>query len=164
MMFIHTWQQVMDGSKSLTSRIVKSEPDGTSVRGEMLQFPTGIPTIVRGNGIKWCTKWQVGKTYAVQPGRGKPAIGHIQLLTIRQYDVRDITADEARREGFNSEYGFWIVWTAIHLPKKYAFKPISISQIASYKELLEDCRYQLHHIGCDEKFRAWQLEFKLITE
>ena len=52
-------------------------------------------------------KWQVGRSYAVQPGRGKKTIGRFKLLAIRRELLQEITADDARTEGVptpESEY------------------------------------------------------------
>src|SRR3972149_2821588 len=60
--FQYTWRQVLDGSKTETRRIKSLADDYWSVNNDVL-------CIVRNRRIKW----QVGKTYAVQPGRGKRA-------------------------------------------------------------------------------------------
>ncbi|MFA4974630.1 MAG: ASCH domain-containing protein [bacterium] len=68
MIFQHTWQQVLDGTKTQTRRLRAQPP-------------------------------YVGRTYAVQPGRGKPAVGRIRITAIRQQRVQDITAEDALAEG-----------------------------------------------------------------
>lgn len=60
------------------------------------------------------TKWQVGKSYAVQPGRGKPAIGRIRITGIRREDVRDISDEDTHAEGFDSREAFWDTWVSMH--------------------------------------------------
>ena len=47
-------------------------------------------------------KWQVGRSYAVQPGRGKKAIGRFKLLAIRRELLQNISDDDARQEGIGS--------------------------------------------------------------
>lgn len=51
------------------------------------------------NDICYRAKWQIGKTYAVQPGRGKPAIGRIQIIAIDKERLQDISAYDAEKEG-----------------------------------------------------------------
>ena len=46
-------------------------------------------------------QWEIGRTYAVQPGRGKPAVARIRITNIRQERLCDITAADARAEGFS---------------------------------------------------------------
>jgi hypothetical protein len=44
-------------------------------------------------------RWVIGKTYAVQPGRGKKQIVRIRILNIRQEHLQDITEADAIAEG-----------------------------------------------------------------
>jgi len=90
MIFQHTWQQVLDGSKTQTRRLVKRheimDDDGNvCITGNT----TDLPRI----------KWQVGRTYAVQPGRGKKAVARYKLLDIRCERLQDITPEDAIAEG-----------------------------------------------------------------
>ena len=53
----------------------------------MISYPGGVLSVVRDCGL-WRIKWQVGRDYAVSPGRGKPGVwlsstGEIHLP---QYD------------------------------------------------------------------------------
>jgi hypothetical protein len=105
MIFQHTWQQVLDGSKTQTRRISKP---GEELRdmpvAALVQYPA-VVTFTISSVFHWNwtpkprVKWQVGRTYAVQPGRGKKAVGRIRLTGIRQERVQDITEDDARAEG-----------------------------------------------------------------
>lgn len=82
----------------------------------------------------------VGRTYAVQDGRGHPAIGHVEIVSaqteLMRHDGRtgDVLLDdaEARREGFASSDEFAERWRALH--GKY--------------------------VG-DEPLLVWRIEFKL---
>jgi hypothetical protein len=61
--------------------------------------------------------WRIGNTYAIQPGRGKNAIGRFHLLTIRHEPLQTITSADARAEGL--EYALPIkpfarLWDDIH--------------------------------------------------
>jgi hypothetical protein len=146
MQFQHTWGKVLSGEKTQTRRLVKA--------GETLtrRYPPYIDAdTVFGKNNR--TKYQVGQTQAVQPGRTKPAIywrysditgtGYevlqqpyspelsnwgwkqlrIRITDIRREDVRDISAPDARAEGFNasdfladSVYDSLQVWTKMHDP------------------------------------------------
>jgi len=65
-MIFRQWKQVLDGTKTQTRRL----------RGDRDVFDTMMcvepfrDTVFR----KGVVKWRVGNTYAVQPGRGRPAI------------------------------------------------------------------------------------------
>jgi hypothetical protein len=54
------------------------------------------------------------RTYAVQPGRGKPAACRIEILDVRQELVGQITFDDARAEGFRTTAEFSAAWVRIH--------------------------------------------------
>jgi len=82
-------QAILDGTKTQTRRLVQYG-DGKLNLGDQLWFMQGvgsnlgsmvqrgrdkIPTVVvRHMYAPYRVKWQVGRTYAVQPGCGKPAI------------------------------------------------------------------------------------------
>lgn len=64
------------------------------------------------------------KTYAIQPGRGKKAIGRLRIINIGIELVQDITEEDALAEGaprhlLGTEYRnardwFWRTWDQIH--------------------------------------------------
>ena len=61
--------------------------------------------------------WRVGKTYAVQPGRGKKAIERFRLLGIRLEPLQAITKADARAEGLDCACPikpFARLWNDIH--------------------------------------------------
>jgi hypothetical protein len=68
MIFQATWQAVLDGSKSETRRICKP--------GEWLsESKLGAPTAVYVGSLPHeHLKWMIGRTYAVQTGRGNPGL------------------------------------------------------------------------------------------
>jgi len=81
---------ILKGIKTQTRRPRKSLESSIGQNGE----------IVPGSGIVSCRwKWIVGKGYAVQPGRGKKAVGRILLTGIRLEQVGEISAFDAHAEG-----------------------------------------------------------------
>lgn len=61
--------------------------------------------LVRRNGR---LLWEVGRTYAMKPGRTKKSVGRILLLGIRSEKVGDITKEDAIDEGarlWSPEFG-----------------------------------------------------------
>lgn len=58
-------------------------------------------TWVERNGRR---KWRVGDVYAIQPGRGQPALGHIVLLRISLQPLQDISPKEVMAEGIYFGY------------------------------------------------------------
>jgi hypothetical protein len=70
MLFQHTWRDVITDRKTQTRRLVK--PNEWLGRYMTDKHPHWYHCVMRG--IDGPIKWAVGKTYAVQPGRGLPAI------------------------------------------------------------------------------------------
>jgi hypothetical protein len=115
MIFQHTIDQVLDGTKTQTRRIVK---DWETFGADMI--PTGrMVDCGMQNGIQepeydwdynniecvWIDesatriKWRIGQTLAVQPGCGKKAVARIRLLVIRREAVQDISEADCKAEG-----------------------------------------------------------------
>lgn len=85
-------QKVLDGTKTQTRRLVKA--------GDfMVDFP--MPCVfsgAKGNRLRF----RENQTYAVQPGRGKHAVGRIGITKIRREQLQEITLDDMRAEGVAS--------------------------------------------------------------
>jgi len=107
MIFQHTWQQVLSGHKTQTRR-----PAGDTDRLWTVEVEDRQPEKVLWRGDR--TKWRTGRTYAVQPGRGKKAIVRIRLLDIRYQLLGHVAEEEARAEGFVNLDEFERTWTKIH--------------------------------------------------
>ena len=98
MIFGHTLEKVLSGEKTQTRRLVGPE--------ERLYLSVENLAVIQWRKSKWTdyVKWEVGRTYAVQPGRGKPAVGRILLKNIWQEQLRDITEEGAIAEGCEGKY------------------------------------------------------------
>lgn len=58
-----------------------------------------------------------GKRVAIQPGRGKPAIGYATVVDVQRelfIPILSIDAQEAWREGFGGVEEFFAVWRELH--------------------------------------------------
>lgn len=88
--------KVMAGEKTVTRRVVSESPRSPWYRGR-------------------CAL-EVGRTFAVCPGRGKSAIGRARILGVRRelFEPLEISTEEARAEGFVSPSAFWGVWASLH--------------------------------------------------
>lgn len=86
--------KVLTGRKTQTRRVVSGNP--------------------RSPWAEERCMYQEGRVYAVQPGRGKTAIGRIRVLEVRQTTLGSLTHEEAVAEGFASIYDFKGAWREIN--------------------------------------------------
>lgn len=84
-------KKVMNGSKWQTRRLA-NEGDSYSTTQPL----NNIFIVLDSEGRK---RWQVGQSYAIQPGRGKKSIGHRVLKSISRERLQDISEDDAIAEG-----------------------------------------------------------------
>lgn len=82
-------QMALDGRKRQTRRPVKP--------GDMASHNEhgGIVAVLRNGRLLW----RVSRVYALQPGRGKKAIGRIRITKIRRERLWEITANDCLAEG-----------------------------------------------------------------
>lgn len=104
-------------------------------------------------------RWQVGRTYAVQPARAKNAIARIRITDIRREDVRLISEADAQAEGFKTATEFFLTWCKMHdkrllLPIIPNYDTGSIVWHGARNELMS--RPAKH-------YAAWVLTFELVT-
>lgn len=100
MIFAHTLDQVITGQKRQTRRLVKADE----------YFEDNRRITKKGQR----TLYEVGKSYAVQPNRGKKAVARILLTNLRKERLDTITDADAKAEGFSSREEFLVTWRAIH--------------------------------------------------
>jgi hypothetical protein len=117
--FQHTWEKVLSGEKTQTRRLWKQYEillrDYWTVEG-------GQDRVIQASdpNISTRTIWQVGKDYAIQPGRGKKSVGRFVVTALRDHeDVRNISDIDVRAEGFDSKWAFLQTWTAMRDPSAH---------------------------------------------
>ena len=130
-MIFKQWQQVLDGTKTQTRRPCYTGAPWYDApwRGNLKSLVT--PTVVSINMRtgKSRTRWEEGKTYAVQPGRGKKAVGRIRITKIRRERLQEIKPEEFRREGLISGAPIMVLffielWDGIyHKPYRWEDNP-----------------------------------------
>lgn len=60
------------------------------------------------------THYQVGRSYAIQPGRGEPAVGRVLVKAVHAERLGDICDVDARAEGFSGRRDFLDYWQELH--------------------------------------------------
>ena len=133
-------EKILTGEKWQTRRLVKP----SDKLGSTLEIGD---TVYRNGRLHW----RVGDTYAVQPGRGKPAIARIKILRIRREDVRDISFEDAIAEGFSNALNFLRVWCSFYAPKGIDFIKMPVNEGVDY---INDCP--------DPLYDAWVFDFCLV--
>lgn len=63
--------------------------------------------------------YQVGRGYAVQPGRGKPGIGHIRITRVRMEQVQYISSRDCRAECAKTLLDYARIWDGIYHATEY---------------------------------------------
>lgn len=85
MIFKHTLEQVLNGTKTQTRRPIKKKHGDTP-------------------------PWRPGRTYAVQPDYGKKAVARFEALSVKRERLGDITDADAKAEGFSDREIFLQEW------------------------------------------------------
>jgi hypothetical protein len=80
-------QAILDGRKTQTRRPAKP----------------GLP----------CT-YRVGKTYAIQPGRGKHAVGRLLVTSVTLVPFMPMPEEDAHAEGFEHTDAFYERWESMY--------------------------------------------------
>jgi len=84
-------QRVLDGTKTQTRRLVKE--------GDFLvHWP--MTCVFGEKGLRF----RVNQTYAVQPGRGKHAVGRIGIIKIRREKLQEISHEDIGAEGLTQVF------------------------------------------------------------
>ena len=139
-------EKVLGGTKTQTRRLVNLGDIA------MMDAETQcIDHVLTGAGRK---RWQVGKTYAIQPGRGKKAVGRFAVTAIRREDVRTISEADARLDGFSAPADFWLAWTSMH--DELIHKTLKEVHPSHFMNFLLERQASLYD--------AWVIEFELVKK
>ncbi len=87
-------EKVMAGEKTVTRRLASTNPRS--------------PWSYKHCGV------QIGRTYAICPGRGKPQLGRVLIVSVRRELLGWLSYREARLEGFADADAFTDAWVAIN--------------------------------------------------
>ena len=147
MIFQHTWQRVLDGTKTQTRRRAKSNELLSESHSSISVW---VPDTPRSKG-HYRFVYQIGRTYAVQPARGKKAVARIRITDIRLEDVREISDEDVLAEGFASWADFLGLWCNMH--DKQSGHEYDQAVHGAWRDYLRT--------RPDERYQAWALTFEL---
>lgn len=104
MIFQYTLPQILSGEKTQTRRVMQEKDTA------LYDTHNAIEAVLVNNKVKW----QVGQTYAVQPGRAKAQVARIRITQINSEYVSEISPADAVAEGFADRQEFLAAWQRIH--------------------------------------------------
>lgn len=117
MIFRETWRNIIADDMGWHDYQIKTETRRPCKRNEFIIFlpPNNVATIkTLFKNLRSRVKWQVGRTYAIQPGMYQPSIGRIQILHLWREPLTSITRGGAVREGFSSIQDFQSTWIELY--------------------------------------------------
>jgi len=122
MIFSETIDKVLDSTKTQTRRPRKIDDIGEIdicriANGPRENNTTDLLSVRRSGRLLW----EVGRTYAIQPGRSKHSVGRIKITRIRKTILQMISRPDARAEGFKSVKAFNEVWIKLYPADRYKY-------------------------------------------
>jgi hypothetical protein len=103
-MIFRQWKQILDGEKTKIRRPVR-EGDRLHSIGNFENGKPIAPDYYVGNDSR--IRWKTWRVYAVQPGRGKKAVGRIRITGIRREWLDDISPEDCLAEGIQEIPNQW---------------------------------------------------------
>lgn len=152
--------KILRGEKTMTRRIVRGDETINRQRlGDAGEFgyvgmkvyaeaKCPIVTIHRGGRLKY----QVGRKYAVCPGRGKKAVGRIKITAIRRERLQDISEADSTAEGAPKLHRFDDNLYMTYLPMRDGFRRI-------WDELYGNDKVK----GWEANPDVWVISFELVA-
>jgi hypothetical protein len=96
MLFEHTWKYVISGQKTQNRRLV--QPGDYAVVDEADPNRPILKVISTADAGVPKPRFEVGKTYPVQPGPAKKTMGNIRLTAIRRERLQALTEADSLQE------------------------------------------------------------------
>jgi hypothetical protein len=114
MLFMHTIDKVLTGTKTATSRLWK---DDYVFSWSDYEEPNQVVLSQKAwNEGKIRKLYYVGQVISAQPARGQKGVAKIRILALQKRDVRSYSEAEIAAEGYGSALEFYKVWYGMHLP------------------------------------------------
>jgi len=143
MLFQHTLNQVLDGSKTQSSRIWKDSYYPEYYEGELIAIRR-----LNGNLL-----YYIGQELSVQPSRGKKGVARIRIQELHKADVRTFDAGDFERETLN-DILFYKTWTSMHDKAHY-----KVTETHSTNEWIKRL-----NLRPEQFYTALVFIFELVTE
>lgn len=157
--------KVLAGEKTQTRRPVKPEHFYGAPEGKFT--PGGVYRKSKDPLTPHGAVWHLNQDYAVCPGRGKKQVGRIRIISIRCEDVRNISVDDARAEGFEGPGEFLNAWCGFYDKRaRWEFDPQRVDywiNTGKRRELVGwDTVLKIISARPAELYQAWVIAFELV--
>lgn len=129
--FAHTWELVLSGEKTQTSRIWKDDYFFPSDYYDKTIY-THLLSLKSWDAGKLRTLYSVGQVRSVQKSRGTKGIAKIRILELARRDVRAFTDEDIKTEGFPHKTWFLHVWAEMH--DKPMYNKLDYAELGSWHE------------------------------
>lgn len=117
-MIFRQWQQVINGTKTQTRRLIKPGQfeSGQQQRAGQIVHLWETTSIRHQNGMNKPIRdlYRIGNSYAVVPKRGASSVGRIEIGSIRCERLQSITEEDAQAEGVASVEEYKALWESIN--------------------------------------------------
>lgn len=176
--FKHTWRQILEGKKTVTSREKNALHEYTYV--EQWGFDNSHPpqyhvdkyvTCVRNTSPKLKLPenhrgrimWEKGAEFGLKPAYGAPVIATLRVESIEAANVLESDSKWANLEGFETRYDFIALYAQMHDTKQNA---AFLSGFVG--DPVTDSTDHLFNTGIHmtldrEKYDCWKITFSLIS-
>lgn len=155
--------KVLAETKTQTRRPVKPDHH-PAIERDTLEFMspgTRYGDILAVRTFNDRTVYEIGKTYAACPGRGKKQQGRIEIVRLRSEDVRHISDEDVIAEGFTNVVEFLNVWMGFYDKKAYRQVMNDLFSDAAPEMRLKEIREYVFSRPA-ELYQAWVIDFKLV--
>jgi hypothetical protein len=109
----------MEGRKTATRRLLRPPPRSAwivSRRTGRRRRRAAVRTVEIAGHVFAACRYEIGHSYAVQPGRTKRAIGRLLVTSVSHERVGEIDFTGARAEGFRTTDQFKAYWARLYEP------------------------------------------------